>query len=279
MPISGPVLCEKAVQLHKMLHEGESLPPFQASSGWLWRFCRRHGICQLSLQGEKLSSNASALEPFKHELRQLIKREGLTLDQLYNCDESGLYYRMLPAKTLTCRTENAASGLKTQKDRVTVMACSNATEDHKLPLMFIGKAANPRCFKNVNKQALPVAYYAQKNAWVDTNIFTDWFHNQFVPAVTSYPKNKGSPVKALLLLDNAPAHPDASTLVSQDTCSSIKTMYLPANTTALVRLWINECWNLLREGTASHCSKDYSWRIRKTDQSLTLSSILTLKGD
>ena len=49
------------------------------------------------------------------------------------------------------------------------MACSNATGDHKLPLMFIGKAANPRCFKYVNKQALPVAYYAQKNAWVDTN--------------------------------------------------------------------------------------------------------------
>ena len=37
MPISGPVLCEKAVQLYKTLHKGEALPPFQASRGWLWR--------------------------------------------------------------------------------------------------------------------------------------------------------------------------------------------------------------------------------------------------
>ena len=31
MPMSGTVLCKKAVQLHETLHEGEALPPFQAS--------------------------------------------------------------------------------------------------------------------------------------------------------------------------------------------------------------------------------------------------------
>ena len=55
MPVSGPVLCEKAAQLHEQLHEGESVPPFQASRCWLWRFCQRHGIRRLSLQGEKVS--------------------------------------------------------------------------------------------------------------------------------------------------------------------------------------------------------------------------------
>ena len=38
-------------------------------------------------------------------------------------------------------------------------------------------------------------------------------------------------MKALLLLYNAPSHPDVSTLVSQD--GNIKCMYLPPNTTAL----------------------------------------------
>jgi len=46
MPVSGPVFCEKAVQLHKQLHKGDAIPPFQASRGWLWRFCDRHGIRQ-----------------------------------------------------------------------------------------------------------------------------------------------------------------------------------------------------------------------------------------
>lgn len=105
MPVSGPILCEKAAQLHAMLHENELEPPFQASRGWLWRFCQRHGIRQLSLQGEKVSSDVSAIEPFKEELQELIERESLTLDRLYNCDETGFCYRMLPSKTLAARSE------------------------------------------------------------------------------------------------------------------------------------------------------------------------------
>ena len=64
MPVSGPILCEKAVQLHALLHKDDSEPPFQVSRAWLWHFCQRHRIWQLSLQGEKVSSDASALEPF-----------------------------------------------------------------------------------------------------------------------------------------------------------------------------------------------------------------------
>lgn len=80
--------------------------------------------------------------------------------------------------------------MKKQKDRVTVMACSNASGMHKMPLMVIGKAANPRCFKHVNKTALPVHYYSQKNAWMNAEIFSDWFHHQFVLAVTQYFKEQ-----------------------------------------------------------------------------------------
>ena len=113
------------------------------------------------------------------------------------------------------------------------MACSNATGTHKLPLMFVGTAQNPRCFKNVNKSALPVKYYAQKNAWVDSGIFSEWFHKEFVPSVKKHMSEKSLQVKALLLLDNAPAHPDESVLLSSD--KSIKAMFLPPNTTALIQ--------------------------------------------
>lgn len=46
-------------------------------------------------------------------------------------------------------------------------------------------------------------------------------------------RERGLPVKGLLLLDNAPAHPDASILVSKE--GTIKGMFLPANSTALVQ--------------------------------------------
>jgi hypothetical protein len=110
------------------------------------------------------------------------------------------------------------------------MTCSNATGMHKLPLVVIGKAENPCCFKNINKKALPVHYYSQKNAWMD-RIFLEWFHNQFVPAVTKYLGKKGFPAKALLLLDNAPSHPDVKTLARHN--GNIKALFLPSNTSAL----------------------------------------------
>lgn len=100
-----------------------------------------------------------------------------------------------------------------------------------LPLLVIGKAANPRCFKHVNKDSLPVDYRSQRSAWMDSDIFSDWFHKKFVPAVTKNQKEKGLSVKGVLLLDNAPSHPDAATLVSCD--GNIKALYLPPNTTAL----------------------------------------------
>ncbi len=57
----------------------------------------------------------------------LMEREGLTLEHLYNCDETGLCYKMLPTKTIACRTEKEAPEIKKMKERVTLMACANAT--------------------------------------------------------------------------------------------------------------------------------------------------------
>ena len=204
--VNGPLLAKKAEELHKSM---ELPSEFKASSGWLWRFCRRHRIRELSLEGEKLSADDSGNEIFRNKLQDTMEQEGLTLEQLYNCDETGLQYRMLPDKTLACRHEKGAAGMKKQKDRVTLMACSNATGKHKLPLVCIGKSRNPRCFKNINKDALPVRYYAQRSAWMDCSIFTTWFQNEFVPSVKKYLRDNKLGYKALLLLDNAPSHPSS----------------------------------------------------------------------
>ena len=233
-PVSGPLLAEKAKQLHDMLHEGcSNAPSFTASAGWLWRFCKRHGIRQLSLEGEQLSSDECAVEPFQSFVQELIEEEGLTLEQIYNCDETGLYYRMLPDKTLAAKDETRAKGMKKQKERVTIMACSNATGNHKLPLVFLHKYENPHCFKHINKGSLPVTYYSQRNAWMDRHLFNKWFEEDFVPQVKKYLIKRGLLPKAILFLDNAPAHPDATTLTSSD--KLIKAIFLPANTTALIQ--------------------------------------------
>ncbi len=40
---------------------------------------------------------------------------------------------------------------------------------------MIGKSKNPRCFKHINRDNLPLHYSNQANAWVKAEIFTEWF--------------------------------------------------------------------------------------------------------
>ena len=86
----------------------------------------------------------------------------------------------------------------------------------KLPLLSIGKSKRPRCFKNTYMDSLPVIYRNQKNAWVNTEIFSSLFYDQFVPYVQRKLKSKSLPPKALLILDNCSAHPEEGILVSDD---------------------------------------------------------------
>ena len=233
IPISGPMLCEKAIDLYKTLHKDAKESDFVASEGWKWRFCQRHGIRQLLLQGEKKSADTDAASEFIKSFPKFVEEGGYSLDQIFNCDETGLNFRLLPTKTLAMSFEKSADGRKNSKDRVTVNLCSNASGTIKLPPHVIGKAKRPRCFKGVNMELLPVHYSGQKNAWMDSNLFREWFHNHFVPFVRESLLALGQECKAVLVLDNCSAHPDESELVSDD--GKIIAKFLPANVTSLIQ--------------------------------------------
>jgi len=165
---------EKARLMHKLIHPGSG-NNFKASSGWLQHFKERHGIRQLKLQGESLSADHEAVEPFRIKLNKLIEKEQLTLSQVFNCDETGLFWRVLPDKTLAAGHEKTAKNYKTSKDRVTVLATANATGDFRLPLLVIGKSRDPRAFKHIDRSTLPVVYASQAKAWMDQQLFRSWF--------------------------------------------------------------------------------------------------------
>lgn len=231
VPVSGPILQEKALSLSEDLPLTESPLDFTASDGWLTRWKKRHGVRALRICGEKLSANIAAVQDFIKQFNAVIESENYTLDQLYNCDETGLNFKMMPSKTLASRTEAGAPGYKKSKERITLLACSNSSGRHKLPIMCIGKSAKPRAFKHISSSTLPVYYRHQKSAWMDSNLFQNWFFEEFVPKVEKFLKKSGYPRKALLLIDNAPSHPKESDLVSGE----IKAMFLPPNVTSLIQ--------------------------------------------
>ena len=230
IPISGHILCEKAAELSKLLLPDSN---FKASSGWKWRFCQRHGIRQLSLQGEKLDADTDAAKKFIPELKKVCKKQDLSLNQIFNCDETGLNFRLLPQSTLASSFEKSAAGRKKSKERVTLNVCSNASGTIKLPIHLIGKAKRPRCFKGQNMDLLPVKYSGQTNAWMTCELFHSWFHNNFVPYVRKELVAMKEEPKAVLVLDNCSAHPEASELVSADGKNFAH--YLPANVTSLIQ--------------------------------------------
>uniref|UniRef100_H3AHU5 HTH CENPB-type domain-containing protein n=1 Tax=Latimeria chalumnae TaxID=7897 RepID=H3AHU5_LATCH len=97
----------------------------------------------------------------------------------------------------------------------------------------VGKAKKPCLFKGTETSTLPVSYFNQKGAWMDRSIFKDWFDKNFVPQVREHLTSKGLPKKAVLLLDNAPAHPNENVLRSND--GKIFVKYLLPNVTALIQ--------------------------------------------
>lgn len=121
------------------------------------------------------------VEPFLKEFREKVKELDLTPDQIYNADETGLFYKVLPNKTLVSATEATAPGRKISKERITFLACTNASGMHKIKPLVIGKSLNPRAFQNYGR--LPVVYKANKNAWMTLRFFEEWFHDVFVPEV------------------------------------------------------------------------------------------------
>ncbi|GBL73751.1 hypothetical protein AVEN_230730-1 [Araneus ventricosus] len=66
---------------------------------------------------------------------------------------------------------------------------------------------------------------------MNTDIFKQWFFDEFVPKVEKHLEEKKLPRQALLLIDNAPSHPEIEYLKS----GNIKAMFLPVNVTSLIQ--------------------------------------------
>ena len=119
VPISGPLL---RAQAEKFNREMNGDPTFTATDGWLMRFKKRHAISQLTVCGEAKSADSEAADAYSDKLRALIAKYELCDDQVYNCDETAMFYKMLPEKTLAEKKDKRSTeGYKRIKDRLTLL--------------------------------------------------------------------------------------------------------------------------------------------------------------
>ncbi|XP_065284391.1 tigger transposable element-derived protein 6-like [Dermacentor albipictus] len=191
VPLSGSIVQQKALNYACLL----GIDDFKASIGWLNRFKARHNIVGKVLCGESMSADVDGAAAWKASNMAGILSNFAPAD-IYNADETGLFYEMLPARTLDFKGQRCHGG-KHSKKRITVLLCTNMDGSDKRPPLVIGKSAKPRCFKGT--RSLPVQYKANNKSWMTRAIFTEW-----MMAFDRDMKRQGR--KVCLLLDNCSAH-------------------------------------------------------------------------
>ena len=163
--ITGPMLREKAKNFGKIMNVN-----FDPSSSWVTHWRERNLIVFKRKHGEKQDHDSEAAENWIASVWPKI-HERYSASEIYNCDETGLYFRSLPEGTL-CFKNDKLSDSKKSKERLTVLLTANMDGLDKLRPFVIGKSANLRCFRGIKK--LPVTYKSNKNSWMTATLFQEW---------------------------------------------------------------------------------------------------------
>jgi DNA-binding Lrp family transcriptional regulator len=215
VPLDGVLVREKASYLADKM----GISDFKASNGWVEGFKKRHGIVYRCIRGEAASVDTNVLETWKDvTLPSIIKN--YSPDDVFNADETGLFFNLLPDKSLVFRGEKC-HGAKRSKERLTVLLCCNESGTEKLTPLVIGKYKHPRCFKHV--LTLPCTYGCNSNAWMTITIF-----EKFLQALDA--KMGGQNRKILLLIDNCAAHPIDTAFLR-----NVKVVFFPPNSTSCLQ--------------------------------------------
>ena len=106
LPISGPILKEKAVKYAEQL----GVENFTASNGWFDRWKNRHGIVFKTVCGEAKSCTPDMSASWEETTLPTIL-SNYALRDIFNADEIGrLFYKALPDKSLQLKSEKCVGG-------------------------------------------------------------------------------------------------------------------------------------------------------------------------
>ncbi|XP_066251798.1 tigger transposable element-derived protein 4-like isoform X2 [Euwallacea similis] len=210
--VSGAILQSKAEDFASKV-SGNQEPKFNRS--WIERFKRRHNITSGRIAGESTSVDMNIVDDWLQNKWPII-RSNFKDEDIFNGDETGLFFKLTPDRTLKFKGQTCEGG-KLSKERITIFVVANLTGSEKRKLLVIGKSKNPRCFKNIVQ--LPVTYKSNKRAWMNSEIF--------INALREWDEElRRKKRKIILLVDNCPAHPDVKNLMW------ITLVFMPPNTSS-----------------------------------------------
>lgn len=139
-------------------------------------------------------------------------------DDIYNMDESGLFWCMPPSQSLSSLSR---PGIKKDKAQISIICCVNASGIDRLPIWLIGKSCTPQALHNINISAIGAEWQWNNKAWMNQIIMREW-----LLAFYSHIGQRS----VLLTMDNFPAHLSGLELAPPP--PNICICWLPKNSTS-----------------------------------------------
>jgi hypothetical protein len=128
----------------------------------------RYKIKEYRRHGEAGSVDLAAVEAERKRMREVLAP--FAKKDRWNFDESGLFAFAPPDQGLATQQ---MSGKKKSKFRITIGFACNADGSEKMPIFFIGKSKQPRCFKKVSPVSRGFYYRNNKKAWMTCQLFEE----------------------------------------------------------------------------------------------------------
>ena len=96
------------------------------------------------------------MSDFLHALAKIIMDGGYSAEQVFNVDETGLFWKRMPNCMYIAKEEKTMPGHKAGKERLTLLHGGNAASNYKLKPLLVYHSEKLRALKGIWKGQLPV---------------------------------------------------------------------------------------------------------------------------
>lgn len=209
---SGEQLIERAQEIWTQIPDYEHIPVPEFSSGWLSRFKVRHNIRyrksrkpgnttgtngndntshradlvytddlmdliyqpsrELACDSDYINEHGSKPRSGESDMLSALQVlcQGYTENNIYTMQNRGLYWRKAPSTTLYGRNIN----LERDRNKLTLLVCTNCSGNKRLPLLFIGSSRYPQILEGLNLRELGGCWKYDQNSMMNENIMKEW---------------------------------------------------------------------------------------------------------
>jgi len=145
--VSEAIICEEAKQLFEGL--GAKAPStsngpvkeFSSTKGWFTRFRKRIGLHSVVRHGD--TAHRDAAEQHREKFKKMIGEGGFVSQQVFNCNETGFFWKRMPRRTYITKEKTTLPGHKPMRTGLLCSFVPMLRGDYKVKPLLMYHSENP----------------------------------------------------------------------------------------------------------------------------------------